>query len=64
MSQYTVQYTRYFAQNASRQVASKCFILISLYPVTSYLFEVNNVNIRTVCEICSKLTIKTLEPRH
>ena len=28
-----------------------------------YLFKVNNRNIRTRCEICSKLTIKTPERR-
>ena len=29
-----------------------------------YLFKVNNRNIRTMCEICLKLTIKTPERRH
>ena len=29
-----------------------------------YLFIVNNRNIRKRCEICSKLTMKTLERRH
>ena len=29
-----------------------------------YLFKVNNGNTRTMCEICSKLTIKTPERRH
>ena len=28
------------------------------------MFKVDNKNTRTRCEICSKLTIKTLEPRH
>ena len=28
-----------------------------------YLFNVNNRNIRTMCEVCSKLTMKTLERR-
>ena len=27
------------------------------------MFEVNNVNTRTICEICSKLKIKTTEGR-
>ena len=31
------------------------------YPTGNYLFKVNNRNTRTRCEICSKLTIKTLE---
>ena len=29
----------------------------------NYMFKVNNRNTRTRCEICSKLTIKTPEPR-
>ena len=33
-------------------------------PVGNYMFKVNNRNTRTICEICSKLTIKTLERRH
>ena len=28
-----------------------------------YLFDVKNSNTKTKCEICSKLTIKTLERR-
>ena len=28
------------------------------------MFKVNNRNTRTMCEICSKLTIKTPEQRH
>ena len=34
------------------------------YPAGIYLFKVNNRNIRTRCEICSKLTIKTPGRRH
>ena len=30
-------------------------------PAGIYQFKVNNKNTRTRCEICSKLTIKTLE---
>ena len=33
-------------------------------PAGIYLFRFKNENIRTICEICSKLTIKTLERRH
>ena len=29
-----------------------------------YLFKFNNENTRTMCEVCSKLTIKTPERRH
>ena len=32
-------------------------------PAGIYLLKVNNRNTRTRCEICSKLTIKTLERR-
>ena len=31
------------------------------YPAGRYLLKVNNRNTRTVCEICSKLTLKTPE---
>ena len=31
-----------------------------LFPAGNYMFKVNNRNIRTRCEICSKVTIKTL----
>ena len=31
------------------------------FPAGIYLFEDNNGNTRTMCEICSKLTIKTPE---
>ena len=34
-----------------------------LIPASIYLFKVNNRNTRKRCEICSKLTIKTLERR-
>ena len=33
------------------------------YPAGIYLLKVNNRNTRTMCEICSKLTIKTPERR-
>ena len=42
----------------------KKFMSYSLYPETSYLFNVNNRNTTQRWEICSKLTIKTLERRH
>ena len=32
-------------------------------PASFYLFKVDNRNTRTICEICSKLKITTLEPR-
>ena len=33
-------------------------------PVGIYLLKVNNINTRTSCEICSKLTINIPERRH
>ena len=40
----------------------ECFFAESINPVGIYLFKVNIGNTR-MCEICSKLTIKTLERR-
>ena len=37
------------------------FLQISFtYPAGIYMFKVNNRNTRTRCEMCSKLTIKTI----
>ena len=33
------------------------------YPTGNYIFKFNNSNTRTMCEICSNLTIKTAERR-
>ena len=33
-------------------------------PDVIYLFKVNNGKTRTICEICSKLILKTAERRH
>ena len=33
------------------------------FPASIYLLKVNNRNTRTMCEACSKLTIKTPEQR-
>ena len=46
-------------RNFSRSLGS-----LSGFPAEIYLFKVNNVNTRTMCEIFSKLTIKTSERRH
>ena len=32
---------------------------LSNFPADFYIFKINNKSIRTTCEICSKLTIKT-----
>ena len=34
------------------------------YAAGTYLLKVNNKNTRASCEICSKLTMETLERRH
>ena len=36
----------------------------SYVPAGNYMFQVNNRNIRTRCEICSKLKINIPERRH
>ena len=38
--------------------------LFSPFPAGHYMFNVNNRNTRTSCEICSDLIIKTQEQRH
>ena len=40
------------------------YIATTITPAGNYMFKVNNENTRTRREICSKLTIKTLERRH
>ena len=62
-------------QGFSNKRKSKCFsCLFAMYlkcfvgfrrpfPAGIYLLKVNNGNTRTICEICSKLTIKTPEQR-
>ena len=39
-------------------------MVVKAYATGIYLFEINNGNTRTMCESCSKLTIKTPERRH
>ena len=41
----------------------KPFSYTTGHPALIYLFKVNNSNTRKRCEICWKLTIKTLERR-
>ena len=38
--------------------------MVNHYPAGIYLFKVNNKNTRTMCEICPKFMIKTIEQRH
>ena len=40
------------------------FALFIVFPSGIYLFKVGNRHTRTMCEICSKLTVKTPELRH
>ena len=45
--------------------SNSCYLnMFSDFPAGIYLLKVNNRNTRIKCEICSKLTIKTLERRH
>ena len=39
-------------------------VLITVYPTNIYLLKVNNRNTRKMCEIYSKLKIKSPERRH
>ena len=49
----------------SRMISGEfCQIFHNIFPAVNYLFKINNVNTRAVCEICSKLTIKTPEQRY
>ena len=56
-------YIFYFASYAQGGVANNNDRSIIIVPAGIYLLKVNNRNTRTRCEICPKLTIKTLE-RH
>ena len=50
-----------------KKICYRCSNLVSIFKVSSsagiYLFKVNNGNTKTMCEIRSKLTIKTPERR-
>ena len=46
-----------------RSHAFKCLYIASI-PASNNLFKVNNVNIRPLCEICSKSTLKKTEQHH
>ena len=48
----------------SGKLLQKTFAHPNFYPAGIYLLKVNNGNPRKMCEICSKLTIKTPEQRH
>ena len=39
-------------------------VMIDIAPAGNYMFKVNNRNTRAMCEICSNLTIETLDRRH
>ena len=56
----------YKAPNKYLRLGFKLSVTISkgkVFVTVIYLVEVNNGNIRAMCEICSKLTIKTTERR-
>ena len=51
--------SRYFYLHYFYFIYILCASFFSHYPTGVYLFKVNNGNTWTICEICSKLTIKT-----
>ena len=59
----TELYKKHKQYNGTTKLLFKCIKIIYI-PADIYLFKVNNGNTRKVCEICSKLTIKTPEGRH
>ena len=64
----TLNQFREFANNQQPQLKDNhnysIFLKQIRSPSRSYIFEVNNRNTRTRCEICLKLPIKTPERRH
>ena len=52
-----------FASVYSWEFQNEISIYKNVNPPNIYLFKINNRNTRKRCEICSKLTIKTPEPR-
>ena len=55
---------RVFYSKLISAIVSSVYIRKIVYPAGIYLLKFNNRNTRTQCEICSKLTIKTVERRH
>ena len=53
----------YFWEKTSSQTFDR-LLNTPLHQVRNYMFKFNDRNTRTRGEICSKLTIKTLERRH
>ena len=53
---------RYFMSSILFNRSNTSFLF--QYPAGIYLFKVNNGNTRAMCEICSKLKIRTPERRH
>ena len=47
-----------------RSTAEPINVFFVFHPTGIYLFKTNNGNTRSMCEICSKGTIRTLEWRH
>ena len=60
-----IRLSKYFFSGLYKKgTISNGAILISLLPRYHLVFKVNNRNTGKMCEICSKLTIKTAERRH
>ena len=61
LESFTVKTIRALKVVIERLIHHGCLTCVS--PASIYLFNVNNRNTRIMCEIYSKLTIKTTEPR-
>ena len=55
---------RNFQSKFSGRFPAAVWLECSYYPADIYVFNVKNGNTRTMCDTCSKLTIKTPEGRH
>ena len=53
-----ISYTPYFTWSIGFNVILWGFCMRQTNPTSIYLFQVNNENARTLCKICSKLTIQ------
>ena len=64
---FLVYFAQFFKTLYATPLGGLFFALQMLNNISAadiYFFKVSNVNTRTMCKICSKLTIKTLEWRH
>ena len=61
---FQVQYRQNYLSPVKWNVRKMSFFIhLTKHPANIYLFKVNDRNTRKIGEICSKLTLKTPEPR-